>query len=29
MTRFENAFAKGPALVTFITGGDGDTAHRP
>lgn len=26
MTRFENAFAKGPALVTFITGGDGDTA---
>ncbi|MBT0671264.1 tryptophan synthase subunit alpha [Novosphingobium profundi] len=26
MTRFETAFAKGPALVTFITGGDGDTA---
>ncbi|MGH6743628.1 tryptophan synthase subunit alpha [Novosphingobium sp.] len=26
MTRFENAFAKGPALVCFITGGDGDTA---
>lgn len=26
MTRFENAFGKGPALVTFITGGDGDTA---
>ncbi|MCJ2181374.1 tryptophan synthase subunit alpha [Novosphingobium sp. 1949] len=26
MTRFEKAFAKGPALVTFITGGDGDTA---
>lgn len=26
MTRFANAFAKGPALVCFITGGDGDTA---
>lgn len=26
MTRFENAFANGPALVCFITGGDGDTA---
>jgi tryptophan synthase alpha chain len=26
MTRFETAFAKGPALVCFITGGDGDTA---
>ncbi|TDW62940.1 tryptophan synthase alpha chain [Novosphingobium sp. PhB55] len=25
-TRFETAFAKGPALVCFITGGDGDTA---
>lgn len=25
MTRFETAFAKGPALVCFITGGDGDT----
>jgi len=25
-TRFEAAFAKGPALVCFITGGDGDTA---
>ncbi|WP_067736170.1 tryptophan synthase subunit alpha [Novosphingobium naphthalenivorans] len=24
--RFETAFAKGPALVCFITGGDGDTA---
>ena len=22
MSRFERAFAKGPALVTFITGGD-------
>ena len=26
MTRFASAFSKGPALVTFITGGDGDTA---
>ncbi|MCJ2177061.1 tryptophan synthase subunit alpha [Novosphingobium album (ex Hu et al. 2023)] len=26
MTRFETTFAKGPALVCFITGGDGDTA---
>jgi len=26
MTRFATAFAKGPALVCFITGGDGDTA---
>lgn len=26
MTRLENVFAKGPALVCFITGGDGDTA---
>ena len=26
MARFENAFARGPALVTFITAGDGDTA---
>lgn len=26
MTRFESAFAKGPALVCFITAGDGDTA---
>lgn len=26
MTRFETAFANGPALVCFITGGDGDTA---
>lgn len=26
MTRFQNAFSKGPALVCFITGGDGDTA---
>ncbi|MGE4304283.1 MAG: tryptophan synthase subunit alpha [Novosphingobium sp.] len=26
MTRFETAFSKGPALVCFITGGDGDTA---
>ena len=26
MTRLSNAFAKGPALVCFITGGDGDTA---
>ncbi|GFM31159.1 tryptophan synthase subunit alpha [Novosphingobium sp. PY1] len=26
MTRFESAFSKGPALVCFITGGDGDTA---
>ena len=26
MTRLANAFAKGPALVTFITAGDGDTA---
>ena len=26
MTRFETAFAKGPALVCFITAGDGDTA---
>ncbi|EIZ81316.1 tryptophan synthase alpha chain [Novosphingobium sp. Rr 2-17] len=26
MTRFETAFAKGPALVCFVTGGDGDTA---
>ncbi|KHK91028.1 tryptophan synthase subunit alpha [Novosphingobium malaysiense] len=25
-TRFEMAFSKGPALVCFITGGDGDTA---
>ncbi|KQM18820.1 tryptophan synthase subunit alpha [Novosphingobium sp. Leaf2] len=25
-TRFETTFAKGPALVCFITGGDGDTA---
>ena len=25
MTRFEQAFSKGPALVSFITGGDGDT----
>lgn len=26
MTRFETAFSRGPALVCFITGGDGDTA---
>src|SRR6187402_3005249 len=26
MTRLASAFAKGPALVTFITAGDGDTA---
>lgn len=26
MTRFETAFTKGPALVCFITAGDGDTA---
>ncbi|PEQ13170.1 tryptophan synthase subunit alpha [Novosphingobium sp. PC22D] len=26
MTRFEKAFGKGPALVCFITAGDGDTA---
>jgi len=26
MTRFESAFSEGPALVTFITAGDGDTA---
>jgi tryptophan synthase alpha chain len=26
VNRFETAFAKGPALVCFITGGDGDTA---
>ncbi len=26
MTRFDTAFAKGPALVCFITAGDGDTA---
>ncbi|PAL19463.1 tryptophan synthase subunit alpha [Sphingopyxis sp. GW247-27LB] len=26
MTRFASAFSKGPALVTFITAGDGDTA---
>src|SRR3546814_12366569 len=26
MTRFAPAFHKGPALVAFITGGDGDTA---
>src|SRR3546814_1061727 len=26
MTRFESAFTKGPALVAFITAGDGDTA---
>jgi tryptophan synthase alpha chain len=26
MTRFAATFAKGPALVTFITAGDGDTA---
>jgi len=26
VTRFETAFAKGPALVCFITAGDGDTA---
>jgi tryptophan synthase alpha chain len=26
MTRFETAFSKGPALVCFITAGDGDTA---
>jgi len=26
MTRLANAFARGPALVTFITAGDGDTA---
>lgn len=26
MTRFATAFAKGPALVCFITAGDGDTA---
>jgi len=26
MTRFDTAFSKGPALVCFITGGDGDTA---
>lgn len=25
MSRFEAAFAKGPALVTFVTAGDGDT----
>jgi tryptophan synthase alpha chain len=25
-TRFETAFAKGPALICFLTGGDGDTA---
>jgi tryptophan synthase alpha chain len=26
VSRFERAFSKGPALVCFITGGDGDTA---
>ena len=26
MTRFETAFSRGPALVCFITAGDGDTA---
>lgn len=26
MTRLSSAFAKGPALVTFVTGGDGPTA---
>src|SRR3546814_9417705 len=26
MTRFSSAFSRGPALVCFITGGDGDTA---
>jgi len=26
MTRLQSAFAKGPALVTFVTGGDGPTA---
>ena len=26
MTRFANAFARGPALVTFVTAGDGPTA---
>ncbi|MCT2400643.1 tryptophan synthase subunit alpha [Novosphingobium mangrovi (ex Huang et al. 2023)] len=26
MTRFNTAFSRGPALVCFITGGDGDTA---
>src|SRR6478735_9352163 len=26
MTRLANAFSRGPALVTFITAGDGDTA---
>ena len=26
MTRCQNAFSRGPALVCFITGGDGDTA---
>jgi tryptophan synthase alpha chain len=26
MTRLQKAFSKGPALVCFITGGDGDTA---
>jgi tryptophan synthase alpha chain len=26
MTRFEQAFSRGPALVCFLTGGDGDTA---
>jgi tryptophan synthase alpha chain len=25
-TRFETTFAKGPALICFLTGGDGDTA---
>lgn len=27
MTRLQSAFAKGPALVTFVTGGDGPTAE--
>ncbi|MBS1239763.1 MAG: tryptophan synthase alpha chain, partial [Proteobacteria bacterium] len=26
MTRFAKAFSNGPALVCFITAGDGDTA---
>ena len=27
MTRFQSAFSRGPALVTFVTGGDGPTAE--
>jgi tryptophan synthase alpha subunit len=27
LTRLQSAFAKGPALVTFVTGGDGPTAE--